>query len=180
MFARPTDGSVRRTPDPRGRLGPVTHALPARRPLLGLLGFALALVAVSAVGGLAAGSAAQRYGELVQPGWAPPPWVFGPVWTLLYALIAVSGWLVWRRNGWTPALTVYAVQLVLNAAWTPLFFGAGLYGAAFVELCLLWIAIVATIAAFARLHRVAAWLLVPYLAWVSFAGALNLAIWQLN
>jgi tryptophan-rich sensory protein len=163
-------------------LDAMTHTAPAsaRRPLLGLLGFVLAVVAVSAVGGLAATSAAAQYGALAQPSWAPPPSVFGPVWTVLYALIAVAGWLVWRRHGWNAALTVYAVQLLLNALWTPLFFGAGLFGVAFVELCLLWVAIVATIAAFARLHRVAAGLLVPYLAWVTFAGALNLAIWQLN
>lgn len=150
---------------------------------LGLLGFGLAVVAVAVVGGLAPASAAAQYGTLRQPSWAPPPSVFGPVWTVLYATIAVAGWLVWRRYGWAgarAALSVYAVQLVLNALWTPLFFGAGLLGVAFAELCLLWLAVVATIALFARKARAAAFLLVPYLAWVTFAGALNLAIWLLN
>jgi tryptophan-rich sensory protein len=102
---------------------------------------------------------------------------------VLYTMIAVSGWLVWRRAGWSgarPALTVYAVQLVLNALWTPLFFGAGLFGLAFAEILLLAAAIVATIVLFARHSRAAAALLVPYLAWVGFAAALNFAIWTLN
>ncbi|MBC8092317.1 MAG: tryptophan-rich sensory protein, partial [Pseudonocardia sp.] len=140
--------------------------------------------AVAAVtGSLAAISASDQYGALVQPTWAPPTWLFGPVWTVLYAMIAVAGWLVWRKDGWTgarTALTVFAVQLVLNALWTPLFFGAGLFGLAFVEIVLLWLSIVATIVLFARHSRLAAGLLVPYLAWVTFASALNLAIWLLN
>ena len=149
----------------------------------GLAAFGLAAAAAAVTGSLAAISAADRYGALVQPAWAPPTWLFGPVWTLLYATIAVAGWLVWRKDGWTgarTALTVFAVQLVLNALWTPLFFGAGLFGVAFVEIVLLWLSIVATIVLFARHSRPAAGLLVPYLAWVTFASALNLAIWLLN
>jgi tryptophan-rich sensory protein len=88
---------------------------------------------------------------------------------------------VWRRTGLTsPAHVVYGIQLLLNMAWTPLFFGGGFVGLAFVEIVLLWVAIVTTIALFARIDRRAAWLLAPYLAWVTFAGALNLAIWVLN
>ena len=149
----------------------------------GLAAFGLAAAAAAVTGSLAAISAADRYGALVQPAWAPPTWLFGPVWTLLYATIAVAGWLVWRKDGWTgarTALTVFAVQLVLNALWTPLFFGAGLFGVAFVEIVLLLLSIVATIVLFARHSRPAAGLLVPYLAWVTFASALNLAIWLLN
>ncbi|MHA6780412.1 TspO/MBR family protein [Pseudonocardia saturnea] len=149
----------------------------------GLVVFGAAAAAAAVTGSLAALSAAEQYGALVQPVWAPPTWLFGPVWTVLYVAIAVAGWLVWRRAGWSgarAALTVFAVQLVLNALWTPLFFGAGLFGVAFVEIVLLWLAIVATIVLFARHSRPAALLLVPYLAWVTFASALNLAIWALN
>ncbi len=157
-----------------------------RRPsapvaVVALLCFGLAVAAVSLVGGLAAAGSAEQYAHYVQPAWAPPPWLFGPVWTVLYVLIAVSGWLVWRRAGLTsPAHVVYGAQLLLNMAWTPLFFGAGLIGFAFAEIVVLWAAIVATIVLFARIDRLAAWLLVPYLAWVSFAAALNLSIWVLN
>jgi translocator protein len=92
----------------------------------------------------------------------------------------VSGWLAWSARGLTPALGVYAVQLVLNAAWTPLFFGAGQYGLAFAEIVVLWLAIALTIVLFRRISRPAAWLLVPYLLWVTYAASLNFAIWQLN
>jgi tryptophan-rich sensory protein len=102
------------------------------------------------------------------------------VWTVLYAMIAVAGWLVWQRVGFGVPLYVYGAQLVLNAIWTPLFFGAGRYGLAFGDICLLWILIAATVVLFRRVHRPAAWLLVPYWAWVTYAAALNFAIWQLN
>lgn len=148
--------------------------------MFALLGFGVAVAAVAVVGGLAASSAGSRYQSLERPSWAPPSWLFGPAWTVLYVTIAVAGWLVWRRVGLGPALVPYAVQLVLNAAWTPLFFGADRFGLAFADIVALWIAIVATIAAFTRVHRAAGLLLVPYLLWVTYAGALNLAIWQLN
>lgn len=150
---------------------------------VGLAVFGVAVAAAAAIGGLAAASAADRYGELVQPSWAPPAWLFGPVWTVLYVTIAVAGWLVWRKAGWSgarTALTVFAAQLVLNALWTPLFFGAEQFGLAFAEIVLLWLTIIATIVLFARHSRPAALLLVPYLAWVTFASTLNLAIWVLN
>jgi benzodiazapine receptor len=157
------------------------HRPAAPAAVVALLCFGLAVAVVSLVGGLAAASSAQQYAALAQPAWAPPSWLFGPVWTVLYVLIAVSGWLVWRRAGLTsPAHVVYGVQLLLNMAWTPLFFGAGLLGLALAEIVVLWAAIIATIVLFARIDRLAAWLLVPYVAWVSFAGALNLAIWLLN
>jgi benzodiazapine receptor len=151
--------------------------------VLGLVAFGLAVVAVAVVGGLSAASAGTDYAALARPSWAPPASVFGPVWTVLYAMIAVAGWLVWGRWGWAgarAALTAYAVQLGLNVLWTPLFFGAGAIGAAFAEICLLWVAVVVTVLLFARRHRLAAVLLVPYLGWMTFAAALNLAIWQLN
>ncbi|MHA6800050.1 TspO/MBR family protein [Bounagaea algeriensis] len=155
-----------------------------QRDLTGAAAFAAGVVIVAVVGALAAGSTGQEYAELRTPSWAPPSWLFGPVWTALYAMIALAGWLVWRRAGSVGAartpLTVYAVQLVLNLAWPPLFFGAGLYGAAFAEIILLVVALLATIVLFARIHRVAALLLVPYAGWTLFATVLNGSIWLLN
>ena len=142
-----------------------------------LLAFTVAVGVAALVGGLAAATSALY----TRPSWAPPGELFGPVWTVLYVLIAVSAWLVWRRGGFaTPAHLVWCAQLVLNAGWTPLFFAAGLVEVAFFELLALWATIAATIVLFARIDRIAAWLLAPYLAWVTFAGALNLAIWVLN
>ena len=162
----------------------MTGARTARRPMADLFAlacFGLAVAVVAIVGGLASASASAQYRGLVQPSWAPPSWLFGPVWTVLYVMIAVSGWLVWRRAGWVrSAHGVYAVQLVLNMLWSPLFFGAGLLGLAFVDILLLAASVVATIVLFARVSRLAAVLLVPYLAWVGFASVLNFAIWQLN
>ncbi|KWV33821.1 TspO/MBR family protein [Micromonospora rifamycinica] len=145
-----------------------------------LLGFGAAVAVAAAIGGLGVSGTSDEYASLRQPVWAPPSWLFGPVWTLLYATIAVAGWLVWRRVGFGPALWAWSVQLVLNAIWTPLFFGAGRYGLAFAEIVLMWLAIAATVVAFRRVSRPAAALLLPYWAWVTFAAALNLSIWQLN
>ncbi|TKK81277.1 tryptophan-rich sensory protein [Herbidospora galbida] len=146
----------------------------------GLLVFALVVALVAVTGGLAASNAGAVYTQLDLPSWAPPQWLFGPVWTVLYAMIAISGWLVWEACGLDRSFVPYVVQLVLNALWTPLFFGAGLYGAAFVDIALLWVAIVVNIVVFLRRRRVAGWLLVPYLLWVTFAAALNLSIWTAN
>lgn len=151
-----------------------------RRSMLALAGFGLASAAAAAVGGIAAAGAGQEYQQLEQPSWAPPSWVFGPVWTVLYASIAIAGWLAWRRARWGPALWAFAVALVLNALWTPLFFGAGEYGLALVEIVAMWLAIGVTVVLFWRVSRPAALLMLPYWAWVTFATALNLAIWRLN
>ncbi|MEU1888282.1 TspO/MBR family protein [Micromonospora sp. WMMD987] len=145
-----------------------------------LLGFGAAVAVAAAIGGLGVSGTSDEYAALRQPAWAPPSWLFGPVWTLLYAMIAVAGWLVWRRVGFGPALWAWSVQLVLNAIWTPLFFGAGRYGLAFAEIVLMWLAIAVTVVAFRRVSRPAAALLLPYWAWVTFAAALNFSIWQLN
>jgi translocator protein len=145
-----------------------------------LAAFAVAVTVAAAVGALGVSGAAAEYQQLRQPGWAPPSWLFGPVWTVLYALIAVSGWLVWQRTGFGAALRVYAVQLLLNAVWTPLFFGAGQYGLAFADIVVLWLLIGVTVLMFRRISRPAAALLLPYWAWVTFAAALNLSIWVLN
>lgn len=148
--------------------------------LVGLAVFAVVVAVVALVGSLAATGSPREYAALDRPGWAPPAWLFGPVWTVLYVTIAVAGWLVWRRTGMDVVLVPYAVQLVLNAAWTPLFFGAGAYGLAAIEIVLLWLAIGATVVVFRRVHAGAAWLLLPYWVWVTYAAALTVAIWWRN
>jgi tryptophan-rich sensory protein len=146
-----------------------------------LLAFVLAVAAVAAFGGLF--PPGDWFDSLAKPAWNPPSAVFGPVWTVLYLMIAVSGWLVWRERGFrgaAPALSLWGVQLLLNGLWTWLFFGLQRPGLAFLEISILWVAIVATVIAFFRISAVAGGLLVPYLAWVTFASALNLSIWQWN
>ncbi|MEB2187248.1 TspO/MBR family protein [Xanthomonas campestris pv. campestris] len=150
---------------------------------LGLLGSLMLCYLVAALGATASIKAASFYAELQQPGWAPPGWLFGPVWTVLYGMMAVSVWLVWRRGRWggaRGALSVFVLQLGLNGLWSWLFFAWHMGAWAFADIVALWLALVATIVTFARYSRGAAWLLVPYLLWVSFAAALNYAVWQLN
>lgn len=123
------------------------------------------------------------YATLQKPSWNPPGWVFGPVWSALYTMMAVAAWRVWQRGGFVAQrkpLALFLGQLLLNAAWTPLFFGLHRPGIALIEIVLLWLAIAATLAAFRPVSRAAAWLLAPYLAWVSFATLLNFALWRLN
>ena len=123
------------------------------------------------------------YASITKPTWNPPNWIFGPVWTTLYIMMAVAVWLVWQRGGWKQqrkALTLYLVQWALNALWTPLFFGLQRPGLAFAGILFLLAAILATIAAFWRVKRTAAILLIPYVLWVSFAAVLNFTIWRLN
>ncbi len=123
------------------------------------------------------------YAGLAKPAFNPPNWVFGPAWTTLYLLIAIATWRLWRAPA-SPmrqrALGFSATHLALNAAWTPLFFGLQAPGIALAGIVLLWLAILATLLSAWRVSRLAAWLLVPYLAWVSFASVLNAAIWTLN
>lgn len=150
---------------------------------LGLLGWLLIAFAAAAVGGFASASAGEFYRELVRPAWAPPGWLFGPVWSVLYALMGVSAWLVWREQslaGARVAIGVFIVQLAVNALWTWLFFVWRFGTVAFGEILLLWLLIVANIVLFSRVSKVAALLLTPYLAWVSFASALTFATWRLN
>ncbi len=123
------------------------------------------------------------YAHLAQPTWTPPSWLFGPVWSCLYLMMAISAWLVWRQNGLATArlpIGLFALQLGLNSAWSILFFGLHSPGAAFLDIVLLWAAIVTTITAFWYWSHWTSLLLLPYLAWVSFAAALNLAIWRMN
>ncbi|BBY74139.1 putative TspO/MBR-related protein precursor [Mycolicibacterium parafortuitum] len=160
----------------------VTDTRTRPKPWLALAISVLAVLLASGLGGLASNSA-QGYAQLRQPGFAPPSWVFGPTWTLLYALMAIAAWLVWR-TGPAPetrrALVLYGVQLALNAAWTPLFFGLGWRGIAFVELAVLLVVLIVTVVAFWRRSAVAGALLLPYVAWSTFALCLNFAVWQLN
>lgn len=120
------------------------------------------------------------YAALVKPEWNPPAWVFGPAWTLLYTLMAVAAWLVWKRTSFSRPLAFYFIQLALNAAWTPIFFGAHQLGWALAEIVVLWCAILLTLLSFRRVSPAAGWLFVPYLAWVSFATFLNFTLWRLN
>ena len=160
-------------------------ALPKRRPLLTIAGVVGICVVLGAAGGLITAPQIQTwYTTLEKPGFTPPNWVFGPVWTLLYALQGVAAWLIWRagldRRIVRLALGLFAIQFVLNIAWSPAFFGLESPILGLVVIVPLWFAIVATMAAFSRVDRRAAALLVPYLTWVTFATALNYAIWTLN
>lgn len=121
------------------------------------------------------------YATLAKPSFNPPNWVFAPVWTILYALMAIAGWRVWRvRDFHSGALLFWAAQLALNFAWSFVFFGMHAIGLALIEVAILWLMVLLTMLSFFRIDRIAGWLFVPYLAWVSFAAALNGAILQLN
>ena len=148
---------------------------------LSLLGFVVACIAAASSGAVFRPGA--WYESLAKPSWRPPNWVFGPAWAILYGTIATSGWLVWNAAPPGEAalpMAIYAVQLLLNFLWSAIFFGLRRMGLALVEMAALWLSILATIVAFQPLHAGAAYLLVPYLLWVSFAFALNFAIWRLN
>jgi len=158
-----------------------TVKVPAIRDVLGLVAFVLLCFGVSVFGGMVTAPAIREwYAALAKPSWTPPGWVFGPVWTLLYPLMAVSGWTVWREGRSRIAVLLFLLQLALNATWPWLFFGRRRPDWAFFDIVALAVVLVATIVAFYRVRRRAALLLVPYLAWVVFAGALNFAVWQLN
>lgn len=143
---------------------------------------ALSFVA-AAIGAAASIRAESFYGQMLRPDWAPPGAVFGPVWTILYALMGIAAWLVWRSKGFRGArlaLALFFVQLAANALWTWLFFAWRLGAVAMADIILLWLLLVATLIAFWRIRPLAGVLLVPYLLWVSFAAALNFAVWQMN
>jgi translocator protein len=159
--------------------------MPPSRPrqllvLVGWLGLTLGTGAIGAAGSL---SARDFYATLQQPSWAPPGWLFGPVWTSLYLLMGFAAWLVWRERGFRPAriaLWLFVAQLGLNALWSWLFFAWRQGAWAFIDILLLLALIIATLASFARHRPLAAWLLAPYLAWVTFATFLCFAVWQRN
>jgi len=150
---------------------------------LGLAGWLTLTFLAAAIGAAASAQAGAFYGQLARPSWAPPGWLFGPVWTALYLLMAVAAWLVWRnssRRSAPFALGLFVVQLAANALWSWLFFVWNQGAWAFVEVLLLWVLIALTVAAFRRHSIVAALLLLPYLAWVTFATALTWATWRMN
>lgn len=129
-------------------------------------------------------SIAGWYSTLARPELAPPNWIFGPVWTTLFVLMGIAVFLVWKkgldRKDVKMALAIFIGQLILNTLWSIIFFGLHSPGLAFVEIIFLWLAILATIITFAKISKPAAWLLVPYIIWVSFAGYLNYLIWVIN
>lgn len=154
-----------------------------RRHVIGLIGWLLLAFAAAAIGSVASVEARSFYGQLSQPDWAPPAWVFGPVWTVLYALMGISAWLVWRSGGFRAngtALGLFAGQLAVNALWSWLFFAWRLGGWAFVNILALLLTLSLVLVLFWRVRRIAGILLIPYLLWVAFACVLNYSIWQLN
>lgn len=149
----------------------------------GLAGWMALTFFCAAVAAVASSRAGAFYMQLDRPAWAPPAWLFAPVWTTLYLLMATAAWLVWRAHGFRRAggpLGLFVLQLAANALWTWLFFVWHLGALAFAEILLLWALIVGTIVSFRRLHALAAALLLPYLAWVTLACALTFATWRLN
>jgi translocator protein len=123
------------------------------------------------------------YASLAKPSWNPPNYLFGPVWTVLYVLMAVAAWLVWRKAGFSgtgAALSLFVIQLALNALWSYLFFGMHRPDMAFYDIIALWAAVLGVAALFWRVDRIAGALIMPYLAWVSFASYLNFTLWRLN
>jgi len=157
--------------------------LSLRAQVAGLAAWLALTFVAAAVGAAASIQAKSFYAQLVRPDWAPPAFVFGPVWTVLYLLMGIAAWLVWRQTGLAGArgaLSLYLLQLVLNALWSWLFFGWHLGAAAFADVVLLGVFIAWTAAAFRRVSILAAGLLLPYLFWVCFAALLNYSIWQLN
>ncbi len=152
-------------------------------PWLALAGWVALCAIAGAIGAVASIDAKEFYASLDQPAWAPPARVFGPVWSLLYMCMAWAAWLIWRERGFSRArgaLGLFLAQLALNALWSWLFFGWHRGALAFADILVLLALIVATVVAFARIRKAAAWLLAPYLAWVSFAAFLNYSVWQRN
>lgn len=162
--------------------------MPARttkyQDVLGLAVFLVLCLVVSGIGAaITATSVGTWYQALEKPSFNPPDWVFAPVWTTLYVLMAIAGWRVWRRarfKGARKALMVFAVQLALNLVWSLIFFGLQQIGLALVEIVILLLAIIATTVLFWRIDRWAGALFVPYVLWVAFATALNASLWLLN
>jgi len=152
-------------------------------PWAALAGWLLLTTVAGGIGAIASVDAAVFYAMLQKPTWAPGAGAFGPVWTLLYIGMGVAAWLVWRERGFARArgaLGLFLVQLAANALWSWLFFGWHRGAWAFADIIVLLALIVATLVAFARIRKAAAWLLVPYLAWVTFATALCWRVWRDN
>lgn len=159
------------------------HAMEARRQMMGLAGWLLVAFAAAAIGSVASVEARSFYGQLAQPSWAPPAWVFGPVWTVLYVLMGISAWLVWRSGGFRAngtELGLFVGHLPVNALWSWLFFVWHLGGCAFLNILALLLTLSLLIVLFWRVRPLAGTLLSPYLLWVAFASVLNYSLWQLN
>ena len=157
--------------------------MPTARPFLGALAFVIGCEAVGLTGAAVTNPGSDWYRALAKPSFQPPAWIFGPAWTLLYALMGLAAWRMWQRRaapGARTALVLFGAQLAVNAAWSPVFFGAPAVGAALAVIAVLAVLVAATIVAFRRVDRTAAALLLPYLAWVLFATVLNAAILRLN
>ena len=142
-------------------------------------------VAVGAISGLfTTAEIPGWYQTINKPSWNPPSWIFGPVWTTLYILMGISLFLIWKSDAnehvKKTAISLFAIQLIFNFFWSFIFFKQHQIGWAFAEIIVMWIFILLTIFAFAPINKVAAWLLVPYISWVSFASILNYTIWRLN
>jgi len=158
--------------------------MPSNREWVVLVLFVATCLTGSVIGGMVTSlSVDDWYPTLEKPSFTPPDWVFAPVWLFLYISMALAAWLVWLqagfRHGAVP-LGMFFIQLILNVAWSGLFFGLRHPGAAFVHLLVLWIVIVATTVEFWRVRKWAGMLMVPYVLWVIFAGVLNYSLWQLN
>lgn len=145
-----------------------------------IISLILPFLAMSIGGLFTASSVSAWYIELQKPGFNPPSWVFGPVWAILYLLMGISLYLIWVNKFNKPAFIAFGVQLFLNVLWSIIFFGMKLPLLAFIEIILLWVAILTTIIYFYRLNKISAYLLIPYLLWVSFATVLNFFIFYLN
>ena len=151
--------------------------------IIGLISWLAICFATSAIGAVASIQARSFYAEMIQPAWAPPGWLFGPVWMTLYAMMAIAAWLVWRNGGFKAnkiALSLFLLQLLLNGLWSWLFFAWHLGAYALINIVVMWLLIAATAVTFWRVDKWAGALLIPYLLWVGFATALNYAVWQLN
>ena len=155
-----------------------------RKQWIGLARFVIVCLGAGALGAIVSAPEIEGwYKTIAKPMWNPPDSVFGPVWTTLFVMMAIAAWLVWKPTGFKEAglpLSLFGAQLALNVGWSWVFFGLHEPGSAFVEIVILWLAIVATTVAFFKANKLAGWMMVPYLAWVSFASVLNFAIWQLN
>jgi translocator protein len=154
------------------------------KSLLGLLFFVVLVLAAAALGSWATMPEIEGwYRTLNKPAWNPPNSIFGPVWTTLYLMMAVAAWIVWKQGAWKVValpLSLFSIQLLLNVAWSWIFFSLHQPGWAAVEIFLLWLSIAATVICFFRHSKIAAWLMIPYMAWVTFASILNVAIWRMN
>lgn len=153
-------------------------------PRAALILFVVPCLLVMVIGGMVTAPAvASWYPMLAKPAWTPPDWLFGPVWGVLYLTMGIAAWLVWRRCGWSGArgaLTLFWVQLALNALWSPLFFGLRSPLLGMIDIAALLAVLVVTTIAFWRARRLAGLLFLPYLAWVGYAAALNATIWAMN